>query len=123
MKTKRFLLAATIIATLGGCATKDVDLVESAFLNIENQQWAAAEKELREALEINENNPFAMLNLGVVYENTGRPDEAREMYNRVLESNTRARANKTNVSFERGQRLTELAELNLRTLDEAVMAP
>jgi Flp pilus assembly protein TadD len=123
MKTKRFLLAATLVASLGGCATKDADLVESAFLNIENQQWAAAEKELREALEINENNPFAMLNLGVVYENTGRPDEAREMYNRVIESDTRARAVKSNVSFEGGKRLTELAEFNLRTLDEAAMAP
>jgi hypothetical protein len=57
-----------------------------------------------------------LLNLGVVYQQTGRDVEAREMYNRVIESNATATAGRSNLTREVGRPLSDLAEDNLRGL-------
>lgn len=114
-KTRLFLIAS-IAAALGGCAvtpSNETKLVNNGFEYILNQQWSEAETVLLQALESNADDPFALLNLGVVYQQTGRNEEAREMYNRVIDSKTTLRAGRSNIAEERDRPLTELAQDNL----------
>jgi Tfp pilus assembly protein PilF len=114
-KTRLFLIAS-IAAALGGCAvtpSSETKLVKSGFEYILNQQWSEAESVLLQALESNADDPYALLNLGAVYQQTGRNEEAREMYNRVIDSGTTLRAGRSNLTDERGNLLTELAQRNL----------
>jgi general secretion pathway protein D len=114
-RTRLFLMAA-IAAAIGGCAvtpSTETKLVQNGFEHILNQQWSEAETVLLQALESNADDPYALLNLGVVYQQTGRNEEAREMYNRVIESDTTLRAGRSNLIAVRGRPLTELAQENL----------
>ncbi len=119
MTTKRLLPAASLILALGGCAmptTQNSALVQSGYEHIVNQQWSEAEADLLDALDADADNPYALLNLGVVYQQTGREAEAREMYNRVIESGTSATAARSNIPAELGKPLSVLAEENLNRL-------
>ena len=116
MNKTRLFLIASLAAALGGCAvpfTKEQQLVQDGFDHILNQQWSDAETVLLQALESDANDPYALLNLGVVYQQTGRDDQARDMYNRVIESDTTLRASRSNLTDERDRLLTELAQDNL----------
>jgi tetratricopeptide (TPR) repeat protein len=119
MHTPRLLLVAPFIIALAGCATplsKSDRLVESGYQHILSQDWAAAETDLLEALEANADNVFAMLNLGVVYQETDRGTEAIEMYNRVIDSDTKAVATRSNLAEGRGKPLVDVAKRNVRPL-------
>jgi tetratricopeptide (TPR) repeat protein len=121
LNLRRTALVAPICVALAGCAvpvTNETSLVESGFQNILDQQWNDAESYLLEALAENDDNPYALLNHGVVYQQTGREAEAREMYNRLIETNSTAVATRSNISADRGQKLTELAERNLQQMAE-----
>jgi general secretion pathway protein D len=119
MKIERVLIAAAVITALAGCAapmTKEEQLVTSGYEHILNQNWDQAETDLREALALDADNPFALLNLGVVYQQTGRDIEAREMYNRVIEMDSTSIAGRSNLTREVGRPLRQLAEDNLSQL-------
>lgn len=53
---------------------------------IMNQDWATAERQIRSGLEQNPNDVFRLLNLAVVYGQTGREQEAAAIYHRILDS-------------------------------------
>jgi Tfp pilus assembly protein PilF len=120
MKTPFGLMAAVtagaFAASLAGCATStgDYSLLESGYNHIEEGNWSDAEADLMQVLESDPDNRYAQLNMGVVYENTGRPDEARAMFNQVVESGTTEVAARSTESAEEGRMLTEVAEDNLR---------
>ena len=119
MKIERVLLSASVITTLVGCAspvTTDQQLVERGYQHILSQQWGQAETALLRALEADANNPYALMNLGLVYERTDRDAEAMEMYNRVIESQKAGRATGSHRSNQPGTPLTIQAERNLRLL-------
>jgi Tfp pilus assembly protein PilF len=113
VKTTAFLAVA-----LAGCATMTEDnrLATSGYEYIEKGDMSAAERELNAALDANPDNPYALLNLGVVYEQTGRTGDARDQYLRVIESNTSATAARSTVNDQRGEKLVDIAERNLDTL-------
>jgi Tfp pilus assembly protein PilF len=113
VKTTAFLVIA-----LTGCATMTEDnrLAKSGFDYIEQGNMSAAERQLNAALDTNPDNPYALLNLGVVYQATGRTGDARDQYLRVMESNTTATAGRSTVSAERGRKLVDIAARNLDTL-------
>lgn len=122
MRAKRLILSIGMAVALVGCAipiTHDEQLVETAYQHIIDREWNEAEPYLLEALEENEDNPYAVLNLGVVYQQTGRDIEAREMYNRVIEMDPSNLAIRTNVGVDRGRTLTALAKRNIERMDEA----
>ena len=75
-----------------------------------------AEASFKEALEVNPDNAFAMLNLGVVYEKTNRISEAVEMYEKVIKRNGSERAGKSNEDEEQGKLLVQIAKNNLAAL-------
>jgi general secretion pathway protein D len=113
VKTTAFLVVA-----LAGCATMTEDnrLATRGFNYIDEGDMRAAEEELNAALDVNPDNPYALLNLGVVYEATGRTDDARDYYIRVIESETTAIAARSTVDAERGEKLVDIAERNLDSL-------
>ncbi len=60
--------------------------VEMAWLQRELGNHAAAEQSLRQALQIEPNNPVALAHLGQIHHQTGRSEEAAAYYQRSLAS-------------------------------------
>ena len=104
-----------------GCATsppisQDIFLVEKGFEELSNSNYLEAEAYLSAALDINPNNPYTLLNLGVVFQDTGRTKEAIQMYQKVLELNPDETAIKSNREGYSGKRIVEIARENLKSL-------
>mgnify|MGYP001292676063 CR=1 FL=1 len=108
--------------TSGKPAPSDENLVNKGYAEIEAGNFSYAEVYLDSALSINPSNPFALLNMAVVYEKTGREDEARALYAALI------RQNPTNIAASAinegnvGRTITDIARENLAALDRAVIA-
>ena len=94
----------------------DVDLTEQAFEAISVGEFKKAEALLEVALSINPNNPFAILNMGVVYQNTNRIEQAREQYVKVILLDAKEKVLKSNVEGMEGKSLVDIAKKNLENL-------
>ena len=68
------------------------------------------------SLDIEPNNPYSLLNLGAVYQDTGRTWQAVEMYEKLIELNPEQTAIQSNKDRYRGRSLVEIAKENLRRL-------
>jgi cell division protein FtsN len=109
----RWLIIITIMfVLLLGCAGKDKKLTNKGSEAIVMNDYLGAERYLDEALTVNPDNPYALFNMGVVYENTGRQQQAISMYQKVLDLNS---TQGKKVSPE-DQALAERAGANLRKL-------
>jgi len=122
MNTNRFFRVAAIVAVLivpiflAGCVSSDMKLANKGFADIEKGQLAAAETSLTEAVQANPNNAYALLNLGTVYQRTGRFDEAREMFEKVVALNPTEKPAKRSKFVDESRTLKDIAEDNLKTL-------
>jgi cell division septation protein DedD len=96
-----------MLTLLMGCAGKDMKLTTQGSEAIFMNDYQSAEKYLDEALALNPENPYALLNMGVVYENTGRKEQAISMYQKVIEMNPKGKEE---------QSMTELARTKLKNL-------
>ena len=67
--------------------SKDAQLSDLGFQYLQRGDYAQAEKYLDQALSENPNNPYAILNLGAVYQNTGRAEKARKTYEKLITLN------------------------------------
>ena len=94
----------------------DVDLTEQAFEAISAGDFKKAEALLEVALSINSNNPFAILNMGVVYHNTNRIEQAREQYVKIILLNPEEKVQRSNVEEVEGRSLVDIAKQNLENL-------
>jgi hypothetical protein len=108
--------------TTGKPTPSDENLVNKGYDEIAAGNFAYAEIYLDSALLINPTNPFALLNMAVVYEKTGRVDEARALYAMLIRQNptniARSAAKEENI----GRTVTDIARQNLAALDRAVIA-
>jgi len=68
------------------------------------------------ALDINPDNPFALMNMGVVYEREGNPDKALEMYQAVLGVGTTETAFESSNREKNGALLVDIARENIERL-------
>jgi hypothetical protein len=122
MKRYRWFMPVWIFVVLfGACAstlTEDQRLSEQGFQELSGRNYREAEMLLDEALSLNPNNPYALLNMGVVYQNTGRMEEAQEMYERVIALAPGDKATVSNKSSAVGKPLAELARENLIILEK-----
>jgi Flp pilus assembly protein TadD len=122
MKNNRFVRVAAVAAVLilpiiaAGCLSTDQKLANKGFAAIEQGQYPAAEKALTDALKANPNNAYALLNLGTVYQRTGRFDQAREMFEKVIALNPTQTPAKRSAFVAENKTLKEIAEDNLKTL-------
>ncbi|MFH1123350.1 MAG: tetratricopeptide repeat protein [Pseudomonadota bacterium] len=103
-------------AFLNGCANRDVVLSNRGFEEISKGNYAEAEKHLEEALLLSANNPYALLNMGVVYHKTGRLEKARKMYERVIALQPGEQAALSNMESLEGKQLVDIAKRNLELL-------
>lgn len=121
MKKYRGLSITLIIGVLlFGCAqslSKDLLLSNQGLQEISKENYPQAEKYLNQALELNPNNPYALLNMGVVYQKMGQPERARLMYERVISINPKVEAGHSNQDSGVGKTLVDMARGNLRLLD------
>lgn len=119
MEIGRWLIISTILfAILSGCAGKDIKLVNRGSEAIIMQDYLGAEKYLGEALAVNPDNTQALFNMGIVYENTGRQQQAISMYQKVLDLET---AKGKKISPE-NQEIIERARTNLKKLQMEIAA-
>ncbi|TET85735.1 MAG: tetratricopeptide repeat protein, partial [Desulfobacteraceae bacterium] len=120
MKTTKLLLIgiAFVLVGCGGSSyvAQDIFLVNQGFDELSNSNYLEAEAYLRAALDINPNNPYTLLNLGVVYQDTGRTKEAVQMYQKVLELNPEETAVESNREGYSGKKIVEIARENLKSL-------
>lgn len=122
MRTRQLRLIGAVAIILlvpvlvAGAASRDQDLANKGFKYIEKGQLAEAEKVLLEAVQINPNNAYAVLNLGTVYQRTGRFDLAREMFEKVIAMNATQNPPKRSKFLDESKNLKEIAEYNLTTL-------
>ena len=93
-------------------------LIEEGYGHLTNEEYDKAEESYTKALEINPENSFALLNLGVVYQNTGKTDQAVEMYNKLIELDPDDRAFSSTDESQEGLLLTEIAQQNLNNIQK-----
>jgi general secretion pathway protein D len=68
------------------------------------------------ALDINPENAFALMNMGVVYEREGNPEEALKMYQAVVSVGTTETAFETSNEEKNGAPLVDIARENIERL-------
>ncbi len=117
----RIILITLLFPVLLSCASApdkapDVDLTEQAFEAISTGDFKKAEALLEVALSINPNNPYAILNMGVVYQNTNRIEKAREQYVKIILLNSKETILRSNVKEMEGRSLVDIAKQNLENL-------
>jgi nucleoid-associated protein YgaU len=129
-KYKRVTLILVLsVVVFGGCAatlSEDKRLSNQGFQEISWGNYRQAEVLLDRALSLNPNNPYALLNMGVVYQNTGRIEKARQMYSKVVTLNPKDTADRSNIDSAAGKPLLEIAIENLKVLEKqeaAVVVP
>jgi tetratricopeptide (TPR) repeat protein len=86
----KILVATALLALTVGCAstppTKDRDLSNRAYSEIQAGNYDRAKELLNETLAINPKNAFAWLNLGVAHQKLEEYEEARKCYLKVVEN-------------------------------------
>ena len=119
-RSKVFLIICLFLVPVscGGSSyiAQDAYLTDKGFAELSNGNYPQAEANLLVALDLNPENPYTLLNLGVVYQDMGRTSEAVEIYERLLELNPEETAVQSNNGDYRGRRLVEIARENLRSL-------
>ena len=115
--TSRFFPGVLVAALLlVSCASADMRLVNRGYEAIDRGKLVEAEQHLEAALEINPDNPYILLNMGYVLHHTGRYDEAREMYQKLVVLSVDEKPDKVLVESLEGYSFAELAQHNLAML-------
>jgi tetratricopeptide (TPR) repeat protein len=112
-----FFLSLGIGLGMAGCATQDMELSNEGFQEISKRNYGQAETSLEKALSINPDNSYALLNMGVVYQETGRLDKARQMYEKLIALQPKDVAEQSNTGSFAGKGLADIAKENLKLLE------
>jgi outer membrane protein OmpA-like peptidoglycan-associated protein len=94
----------------------EADLVRNGYAAMSAEDYATAENLFRQALAMNHLNPYTLLNLGVVYHQTGRYEDARRTYQTLIDLKPSETAVATNVKGYSGKKLVDLARINMTKL-------
>jgi general secretion pathway protein D len=93
-----------------------IRLAELGFEKMKQGDNQAAKEYFIEALRIDGNNPYALYNLGVIYEAEGRRKAAMESYQRVILTGTTMKAAESTDPDIVGVSLLQLARERLEAL-------
>jgi general secretion pathway protein D len=91
-------------------------LLMKGYESLQSGDFSKAKMLFLKVLEIDPANPYAMMNMGVIYEKEGRNDSAIKMYQEILAGGSDAVADKTNDPDKTGMTLRELAMENLERM-------
>lgn len=98
--------------------SEDMRLSDRGFSHLKLKEYDRAKDYFEMALKINPDNPYAILNMGVYYEEKGEKEEAIKMYKKVISLNPPDRAYTSTDPSQKGRKLTDMAKDNLRILQE-----
>lgn len=101
--------------------TVDQRLASEGFFALQKGDNSEAEKKLTEALAINPNNPYAILNMGVIYERSGRKEEAKVMYQKVIDMNAKIIPMYVGDEKLAGKSLKQIAKSNIDGLNNTAV--
>jgi general secretion pathway protein D len=122
MKALVSIIFVIILASCGVSSQKsipyDMTLANEGYEELVKNNYEQAEAFFDLALSINPENPYALLNLGVIYHNTNRLEQAKQMYRKVIELDAQMKANNTTDEDFKGKSLTEIAKKNLSAIDK-----
>ena len=97
---------------------KDMKWIDDGYNYLVAKDYDQAEFCFKKALSINSDNPYAFLNLGVVYERQGNTGEAIKMYQKVIELNPKIVVKESTDPQKTGYTLVDLAKDNLKKLQQ-----
>jgi tetratricopeptide (TPR) repeat protein len=93
-------------------------LTEMGFERLLKENYQGAKQFFVKALENDAKNPYALLNLGVVYESENKPDEALKMYQAVISTGTPLIAPNSTDPSKKGLPLLQIARDNIDKLQK-----
>jgi tetratricopeptide (TPR) repeat protein len=111
-------LAVVLLVGSAACSTVNKH-VSKGFDAYAKYDYALAEKEFLKAIEDDKDDPYAQLNLGALYQATGRPQLAVDLYMKVLETGKNIRPNRKTANSKTqaaSPTLAEIAQANLNAL-------
>ncbi len=124
-KARWFAIVLILTFAVTGCSTlkRDQRYSNWGFDELCQGNYKKAEEYLVKALEANPDNPYAILNMGVVYFHTEREVQAKERFQKVLSLEDREKnkkAHRSNKDWARWEKLGKIAKRNLEILEENV---
>ena len=84
-------------------------LVTAGFAKLQAEKYQEAKEYFAKALQIDPANPYAMINMGYIYEKEGQSADALKMYREVIAGGTDAVADQSTRTEKRGVSLVEIA--------------
>jgi general secretion pathway protein D len=91
-------------------------LTKRGYEKLQNGELEAAKNYFSEALSIDPANPFALINMGVVYEKQGKPQQALEMYRAVVSGSSKAVTDSSGDPRRKGVPLKTLAQESINRI-------
>jgi outer membrane protein OmpA-like peptidoglycan-associated protein len=118
------LVGILLVCAISGCSSAqpqspeqvEADLVRNGYAAMTAEDYATAENLFRQALAMNHLNPYTLLNLGVVYHQTGRYEDARRTYQTLIDLKPSQTAETTSVKGYSGRKLVDIARINMHKL-------
>lgn len=93
-------------------------LTEKGFAKLLENKNREAREYFEVALELDGENPYALLNFGVVHEREGQFDKAIDYYQKVIATNTEATAVEASDPDKQGESLVQIAAENIVRLKQ-----
>jgi general secretion pathway protein D len=97
-------------------AEHSLALTEMGFEKLAKGNYQVAKEFFVKALDNDPKNPYALLNLGVVYESEKKPAEAVKMYQAVIATGTASVAPTSTDPSKQGMPLVQIARDNIEKL-------
>jgi general secretion pathway protein D len=105
----------------GSTKEQALRLSELGYQRLQHNQIPEAKGYLLQALAIDPENPYALINLGAVYEKEGQIEKAVASYQQVVRSETPVTATDSSDPTKVGLPLRQIAEENLRRLQAGTL--
>jgi general secretion pathway protein D len=99
---------------------RTLKLSELGYEKLQHNQLPEAKEYFLEALRVDPENPFALINLAVVFEKEGQTGKAVEAYRKVVLSKTAVTASGSSDPNRVGMPLVQIAKENLRRLNAEI---
>lgn len=115
MRLKLLAVVAASFVT-AACSMFADERPQKAYAALSAKDYVTAEKIYTDILKGDANNPWALFNMGVVYQNTGRVPQAKANYQKVVQLNPQDKVGQTTDGKGTGVTLTDLAKQNLAAL-------
>ncbi len=88
------------------------------YEQLDEKEYELAKGLFEKAYELDYNNPYAILNLGIIYEQEGNKTEAIKMYQRVISMDTQAKNVFATNPKDQDRKLIDIAKENMERLQK-----